>query len=149
MGKFLQDFEVGESYESSGRTITEADIVQFTGLSWDTNPVHTDAVLAEQGPFGARIAHGVLTLAAVTGLNDKAGTLVGTAIAFLSIDEWHFHKPVLMGDTIRLRSVVLEARRSTSKPDRGVLKRRMEVRNQRDELVQSGIFASLIKARPD
>ncbi|MDO9072339.1 MAG: MaoC/PaaZ C-terminal domain-containing protein [Rubrivivax sp.] len=148
MPKYIEDFTPGETFDGASRTITEADIVQFTGLSWDTNPVHTDAVVAAQGPFGARIAHGALTLAAVTGLSAKSGQLDGTAIAFLGIDEWRFHGPVLIGDTIRLRWVVLKAQRSASKPDRGMLSRRMEVWNQRGELVQSGIFTTMVRARP-
>jgi acyl dehydratase len=149
MERFIQDFKEGEVYEGGGRTITEADIVQFSGLSWDTNPVHTNAVFSEKSPFGVRIAHGALTLAVVTGLSAKAGFLDGTAIAFLGIDDWRFLGPVLIGDTIRLRWVVLEAKRSASKPDRGVLKRRMEVWNQRDQLVQRGIFITMVKARPE
>lgn len=148
MPKYIDDFNPGETFDGASRTITETDIVQFTGLSWDTNPVHTDAIISAQGPFGARIAHGALTLAAVTGLSAKSGQFDGTAIAFLGIDEWRFHAPVLIGDTIRLRWVVLQAQRSSSKPDRGVLSRRMEVWNQRAELVQSGIFVTMMRARP-
>jgi len=149
MARFIQDFKEGEVYDGGGRTITETDIVQFNGLSWDTNPAHTDAEFSKDSPFGVRIAHGALTLSAVTGLSAKAGYLDGTAIAFLGIDEWRFLGPVLIGDTIRLHWVVLEAKRSKSKPDRGVLKRRMEVWNQRNQLVQSGIFITMVKARPD
>lgn len=149
MSRFIQDFKEGEVYEGGGRTITETDIVQFSGLSWDTNPIHTDEVYAAGTPFGARVAHGVLTLSAITGLSGKSGYLDGTAIAFLGIDEWRFLIPVVAGDTIRLRWVVLDTKRSASKPDRGILRRRIEVLNQRNELVQTGIFITMLKARPD
>lgn len=148
MGKYIQEFEKGEVYESGGRTITETDIVMFTAISWDTNPAHNDDVWCKtQSPLGRRIAHGALTFSAVTGLSARSGFLDGTAIAFLSVDEWNFHNPVWIGDTVRMRTTVIEARVSESKPDRGILKRKMEVFNQREELVQSGIFTTLVKAR--
>lgn len=147
MGKYIQDFNEGESYESPGRTMTETDVVQFTGLSWDNNPIHTDEEFCANGPFGKRIAHGALTFAVATGLASRSGWTDGTAIGFLEIENWKFHSPVMIGDTVRVRVTVTGAKLSTSKPDRGVLRRRLEVLNQRDEVVQSGIFIAMIKAR--
>lgn len=147
MAKYIQDFKEGETYESPGRTITETDVVQFTGLSWDTNPIHTDEAFCAKGPFGKRIAHGALTFSVATGLAGRSGWTDGTAIAFLEIENWKFHGPVMIGDTLRVRVTVTGAKLSASKPDRGVLKRRLEVLNQRDEVVQSGIFVAMMKAR--
>ena len=146
MAKYIQDFVVGEVAESPGRTVTETDVVMFSGLSGDTNQAHTDAEHSAKSPFGQRIAHGALGLSIVTGLSARIGDLDGTAIAFLGIDEWRFLGPILFGDTGRLRTTVIEAR-VTSTPDRGVLKRRMELVNQRGATVQSGIFTTMVIAR--
>jgi acyl dehydratase len=144
--KYIEDFLVGEQALSPGRTITETDIVMFSWVSGDTNQAHTDAAFAAKGPFGQRLAHGALGIAVVTGMSHRIGQLDGTAIAFLGIDEWRFHAPIFIGDTIRLRTTVLEARVS-SKPDRGILKRRMELLKQDETVVQSGVFSTMVQAR--
>jgi acyl dehydratase len=147
MGRFIEDFTVGEEYRSQGRTITDADLVQFTGLSWDTNPAHTDEEFGKASPFGKRIAHGALTLSYATGLLARSGWFDETAIAFLSIDRWEFKAAVAIGDTIRLTATVLEARRSRTKPDRGAWKANLAVTNQHGVVVQQGIFTIMMKAR--
>ncbi|PHQ66451.1 MAG: dehydratase [Sneathiella sp.] len=143
MGKAIEEFKIGDVAMSPGRTITETDVVMFSGLSGDTNPAHTDAVHSAKSPFGQRIAHGALVLSIATGLSARIGDLDGTALAALGIDEWRFHAPVFFGDTIYLRSTVLEAR-PTSKPDRGVLRRKMEILNQDGVVVQSGIHSTMV-----
>lgn len=145
-GKCIDEFEVGQVDESRARTITETDVVQFSWISGDVNPMHTDAVHSAKSPIGQRIAHGALGLSVATGLSASLGYLDGTAIAALGIDEWKFLKPILFNDTIRLRATVVSAQ-PTSKPDRGVLVRRMELLNQRDEVVQSGLMTTLVLTR--
>jgi acyl dehydratase len=145
MPMYLEDFKVGEETVTPARTLTEADVVVFAGLSGDYNPIHTDAEFAAATPFGRRIAHGVLGLAVVTGLAARTGMLDGTALAFLGIEDWKFSKPILLGDTVHVRMKVTEVRPS-SKPGSGVLRRRMELVNQRGEVVQSGTFVTLVKA---
>lgn len=146
MPKYLEDFAVGEEIETPARTVTEADVVAFAGLSGDYNPIHTDAEFAAGTPFGQRIAHGLLGLSIASGLAGRTGMLEGTALAFLAIEDWRFAKPILFGDTVRVRIKVIEARAS-SKPGAGVLRRRIELVNQRGEVVQSGTFVTLVKAR--
>jgi acyl dehydratase len=145
-GKCVEEFEVGRVDESRARTITETDVVQFSWISGDVNPMHTDAVHSAKSPIGQRIAHGALGLSVATGLSASLGYLEGTAIAALGIDEWRFLKPILFNDTIRLRATVVSAK-TTSKPDRGVLVRRMELLNQRDEVVQTGLMSTLVLTR--
>jgi acyl dehydratase len=147
MGKFLEQFVVGEKYLSQRRTVTETDIVMFTGLSWDTNPAHTDEIYSAEGQFKGRIAHGALTLAIATGLNTHSGFYDGTAIAFLGIDKWEFVGAVFAGDTLHLRSTVLEVKPSRTKPDRGAVKSQLEMVNQRDEVVQRGLFNVMVRTR--
>lgn len=145
-GKCIEEFEVGQVDESRARTITETDVVQFSWVSGDVNPMHTDAVHSAMSPIGQRIAHGALGLSVATGLSASLGYLDGTAVAALGIDEWKFLRPILFNDTIRLRATVVSAR-PTSKADRGVLVRRMDLLNQHDEVVQTGLMTTMVLTR--
>ena len=145
-GKFIEDFTVGEVHVSPGRTVTETDVVAFSWVSGDTNPMHTDAEYSAKSPIGRRIAHGALGLSICTGLSARLGYLDGTAIAALGIDEWKFLKPIYLNDTVTLRATVVEAR-NTSKPDRGVLIRRMDLLNQRGDLLQTGLMTTMVRTR--
>ncbi len=142
-GKTIDEFTIGEVTLSPGRTVTETDVVKYSWVSGDTNPMHTDAVHAAKSPIGQRIAHGTLVMSMATGLSARIGHLDGTAIAALGVDEWKFLKPVFINDTIYLRTTVVDARVS-SKPDRGVLVRRMDVLNQHGDLVQTGLMTTMV-----
>jgi len=146
-GKYIDDFEVGQVDHSPGRTITETEVVTYSWISGDTNPMHTDAEHAKKTPIGQRLAHGTLCLSVCTGLSARIGQLDGTAIAALGIDEWKFLKPVFIGDTVTLRTTVVTARISSTKPDRGVLVRRMDLLNQDGDVVQTGLMTTLVKSR--
>lgn len=146
MALWYEDFEVGSVVTTPARTVLEADIAMFAGLSGDYNPIYTDDEFAKQTEFGQRVAHGLLGLAIASGLSSRTGLLDGTVVAFLGMDEWRFLKPIKIGDTIRLRWTVTEKRLS-SKIGRGVMKRKMEIVNQRNEVVQSGAFTTLIRCR--
>jgi acyl dehydratase len=145
-GKNIEDFVVGEVSTSPGRTVTETDVVTYSWVSGDTNPMHTDAVHSAASPIGQRIAHGTLGMSIATGLSARMGQLDGTAIAALGVDQWKFHKPIFFNDTVYLRTTVIEARVS-SKSDRGVLVRKMELLNQDGELVQSGLMTTMVTTR--
>ena len=132
--RYFDEIEVGEEYESPGRTVTEADIVLFAGLSGDYNILHTDAEFMKGSIFGERIAHGLLGLAIQSGLLTRAMQPYAT-IAFGSL-RWKFKAPVKIGDTIRVQARVT-AKKET-KPDRGVITLERTVLNQRDEIVQQG-----------
>lgn len=147
MGWFFEDFDPQATpVVTPEKTISETDVLAFAALSGDDNPLHTDAHYAERSPLGQRVAHGLLVLSVATGLSAKAGQLQGTALAFLGMEDWRFLAPVFFGDCIRLRWSVTE-KRLTSSGQAGVVKRRMEILNQRDEVVQSGLFATLVRTR--
>jgi acyl dehydratase len=146
-GLYWEDWQIGAEYESAARTLTEADIVLFAGLSGDYNPLHMDEEYCKTTAFGGRIAHGPLVYAIAAGLLFQLHLYDDTLIAFLGFDELRFTKPVRPGDTIRARIRVLEKRES-SQPDRGIMKRRLQVLNQRGEVVQEGVQAFLLKRRP-
>jgi acyl dehydratase len=104
---YYEDLEVGRKFVSRGRTITETDVLGFAGLSGDFHPLHTDAVYAAEGPFGGRIAHGLLTIAVATGLM----TLSPESIkAFYGLDRVRFLRPVHLGDTVHVESEIAEMR---------------------------------------
>lgn len=113
MGKYFDDIHIGEKYSSSGRTITEADIVTFAGVSGDYNPLHIDKEFAQKSRFHQRIAHGALTFSVMTGLWDQLGIIRETVIAFYGVDNLRFSNPVYIGDTIHLDVEVVQ------KKDRG------------------------------
>jgi len=146
-GKYFEEFTVGQQIITAARTITEADIVSFAGLSGDFNQLHTDAEYAKNTPFGKRIAHGLLITSIASGLAAQTGILEGTTIAFREIKEWKFVKPVFIGDTIH---VVLEV--INTKPMRrlggGAIDIKVDVRNQNDESVIRGVWTVLMASKP-
>ena len=146
-GLYWEEWEIGAEFESPGRTVTEADIVMFAGLSGDYNPLHIDEEFCKQTQFGTRIAHGPLVYAIAAGLLFQLHLYDDTLIAFLGFDSLKFTNPVKAGDTIHARIKVLE-KRETSRPDRGVMKRQLQVLNQRGEVVQDAVQAFLLKRKP-
>lgn len=146
MGLYFEDLKIGMRFETPARTITEADLVNFAGVSGDFNPLHTDEEFARTTMFGRRIAHGTLVLSMTAGLRQRTGVFEGTLLALLEIRSWRFHKPVYIGDTIRVITEVGDLRQ-TSKSDRGVLVQRIQVLNQANEVVHEGEFVSLIRRR--
>jgi acyl dehydratase len=142
----FEDVEVGFRFETPSRTVTEADLVAFAGVSGDFNPLHTDAVYAAGTIYGERIAHGALVLSLATGLRQRTGLFDGTLMGLLEIRSWHFAAPVRIGDTIRAVSEITELR-ETSKPDRGIMVQRIDVLNQNDTEVQTGEFVMMLQRR--
>jgi acyl dehydratase len=143
--RYFDEIELGEEYESPGRTVTEADIVMFAGLSGDYNVLHTDAEFMKKSIFGERIAHGLLCLAIQSGLFSRATAPYATlALGGL---RWKFKVPVKIGDTIRLRAKVIE-KKDLEQPDRGLIVLERTVLNQRDEVVQQGQTDLIVQRRP-
>ena len=142
--RYFDDIQVGERYESPGRTVTEGDIVLFAGISGDYNVLHTDAEFMKTSIFGERIAHGLLGLSIQAGLFTRATQAYAT-LAFVSL-RWKFKGPIKIGDTIRLRATV-SAKRETETADRGLVTVERTVLNQRDEVVQEGETDLIVERR--
>jgi acyl dehydratase len=146
-GLYFEEFNVGDVFVTRARTITEADVMNFCGVSGDFNSIHTDRVFCKENtPFGQPIAHGLLILSAATGMMAHLGVFEGTAIALLGLENWRFLKPVLFGDTVHVKMTIVE-KRLTSNPERGILRRKVELINQKDEVVQDGFMILMCKCR--
>jgi len=145
MGKYFEDFEVGEESMSAGRTVTETDIVNFAGITGDWNELHTNKELAERGMFGQRIAHGALVFSIATGLSVRMGQTADTVIAFYGLDRLRFVKPTFIGDTIKVKQKV-ESKNERDQSS-GIVTMLNEVINQRDEVVVSYTAKVLLKRR--
>jgi acyl dehydratase len=141
-----EDLDVGRRWRTAARTVTEADVVAFAGVSGDFNPIHVDAEHAATTGFGERIAHGALVLAIATGLRQQEGVFRGTLKAWLGMREWRFQAPVRIGDTLHVVTEIKE-RRATKDAAAGLVVQLVEVRNQRDEVVAEGEFVTLMARR--
>jgi len=142
---YYENYHVGREFVTKSRTVTEADVVNFAALSWDTNALHTDAEFAKKTPFGERIAHGMLGIVIHSGLSQMLGIMEGTLLAFLGMT-WSFELPIKIGDTFHVVQRVKEMR-ETSKADRGLITFEKEVVNQRGEIVQRGTTTVLVARR--
>lgn len=144
-GLYLEEFEIGREYLSPARTITEADVMNFAGLSGDYNPLHVDEEYAKQNHFGTRIAHGALGFIISTGLSNQIGIFEGTTIAFME-GTVKYPAPLMIGDTIHVSIVITETRHS-SKPGRGILKMRVRLINQEEKVIMESDQVLMMKSR--
>jgi acyl dehydratase len=150
LGLYYEDYErlpLGHRWRSPGRTIGEADIMNFAGLTGDLHPLHTDAHFAAQSDYGARIAHGYLTASVASGLAYRIGLDESTSFAVLATG-WKFKLPVRIGDTIRVEVVLTDLRPSRKHPAHGIVSRKYEVLNQQQEIIAIGEIVILVHRRP-
>jgi acyl dehydratase len=145
-GLFYEDFEIGMTMRTRGRTITETDIVQFAGLTGDYNPMHTDAEYMKDSMFGQRIAHGMLTLSYAVGQAYQLGFMEGTVLAFRGLD-MKFSLPVFIGDTLHSELTVRE-KKDAARLGGGMVTIEVKILNQQGKAVQSGTWTVLIASKP-
>jgi acyl dehydratase len=149
LGYTYDDLHVGMSFRSPGRTITDADLVAFAGLTGDYSELHTSEVYAKNSQFGRRVAHGMLGLAYAHGLMwPRTGELRETAVAFLGINDWKFLAPIFVGDTIFVDYRVAELRDSKSKPEQAIATFEVELVNQEGRVLQRGRKVLLLSKVP-
>ena len=144
--RYFEDYLAGVVYEYGYTSVSEADIVAFAER-FDPQPIHTDAQFADGGPFGGLIASGWHTASlAMRMVVDHYVSRVAS-LASPGVDELRWPTPVRPGDSLRLRTTILETRRSRSKPDRGLVRTRAELLNQHDQIVLSLVAMNLIRLR--
>ena len=141
---YFEDVEVGQHWESQGRTITEADVVQFAGVSGDYNPIHMDHEFARGTPFRGPIAHGLLVFSVASGLGLYYPPM--RTLAVLQIREWYFREPVFFGDTIRVHGRVLH-KEARGRGRRGEITWERRLVNQAGKVVQEGVVVTLVEGR--
>ena len=141
---YFDDVEVGQEWESQGRTITEADVVNFAGISGDFNPIHMDHEYAKTTPFRRPIAHGLLIFAVGSGLGVSCPSM--RTIAFLQVREWNFRAPLFIGDTVKVKSRVLE-KNVSGRGRRGEIVWYRGVFNQEGKILQEGVLVTLVEGR--
>lgn len=144
-GRTLEDYSLGETFESHGRTLTEADLVNFLGFVGDYEPVHADEEFAKKTPLGRRIMNGSAVTSACDGLISRMGLFEGTAISFLACT-WEFKAPVFIDDTVRVQLKVNETRPS-KKGGRGIVIFGITVLNQSNQTVITGTWTMLVVSR--
>ena len=144
-GMYFEEFEIGQKITTPARTVTEADVVAFAGLSGDYNPLHTNEEFAKTTPYGQRIAHGMLVVSIATGLADRQGFIDGTALAFRELS-WKFSSPVFIGDTIHMVAEVVELK-PMPRLGGGLVVLKAAMLNQNGKPVQKGEWRVLMKSR--
>ncbi|MGB3071288.1 MAG: MaoC family dehydratase [Ottowia sp.] len=147
-GKYLEELVVGDIYEHAiARTVTETDNLLFCALTHNTQPLHLDEEFGSASIYGGRVVNSIYTLGLVVGVGVTELTL-GTTLGNLGFGEIAFPNPVRIGDTIRSETEVISNRRSTSRPDSGIVEFESRGFNQRNELVASVRRRALMKAAP-
>ena len=141
---YFEEFEVGAKFVTKGRTVTEADVVSYGGLTGIYLPLFVDQEYAKTTLFGSRVVPGPLTFVISLGLWIQLGLWDRTGLAFLGMDELRAHAPVRHGDTIHCE-IEVTGKRETKNPDRGVLNTRHITFNQKNEKVFAGRSTVVIR----
>ncbi len=141
---YFDMIEVGQRWESPRRTVTQADVSMFAGLTGDYDPLHMDHEFARNSPFGQPIAHGLLGMSFVAGLASNAPRV--HTVAFESVAKWDFMRPIYFGDTVHVINEVIE--KSPQGKRRGHVQWKRQLVNQKGEVVQEGIFETLVSVTP-
>jgi acyl dehydratase len=144
---YWEDFPAGRVFEYGSRQVSEQEIIAFA-RDWDPQRFHTDPVAAKETPFGGLVASGWHTGSVMMRLMCDAYLNESSCIGSPGIEDWRFALPVRPGDTLHYRSTVMESRPSASKPDRGIVKWRWELLNQRGEVAVAMIGTQFFLRRP-
>ena len=143
---YFEEYELGSTRQSYGRTLTEADIVLHAGQTGDFYPHHMDAEFAKTLPGGQRMAHGTLILSMSVGM--LAGEVNEQALSY-GYDRVRFIRPVHIGDTITSRSEIVALRDHAKRPESlGLAEENVEVLNQSGEVVIASAQVCLVNHRP-
>jgi acyl dehydratase len=145
--RWFEDYVEGSQQEYGPVVVEEAEILEF-GRRYDPQPFHVDPAAAASGPFGGLIASGWHTCALMMRLLAEQYLSPASSLGSPGVDELRWLRPVRPGDRLTLRTAVREARRSRSKPDRGLVRTQVELVDQTGEVVLSLLAMNLVRARP-
>lgn len=140
---YFEEMEIGQTWRSPARTITETDVVNFAGMTGDYDPLHVDHEFASGTPFRRPIAHGLLGLSLVAGLSSHSPWPQTRAL--LVIRNWEFKKPIFFGDTVHVVNEIID--KCPKGCRNGQIVWRRQLVNQNDEVVQEGVFETLVASR--
>ncbi len=143
----FEDFEVGQTFETVGRTVTESDLVMHSALSGDWTELHTNRHYADEEYFGERVAHGPYTFVLATGFVYRSGIVERTVLAFLGMNYMDIPAPVAIGDTVSAEMEVTDKNDISSRDDSGLVVIDSTLTDQDDEVVFEGDMKFLIKNR--
>jgi acyl dehydratase len=146
--RYFDDYVPGTTYDCGSVTVSEAEIIAFA-IQFDPQPIHVDREAAAHGPYGGLIASGWHTTALVMRELVAHYLSVEASLGSPGVDELRWPHPVRPGDTLRVRATLTEARRSASKPDRGITKTAIEAVNQHDRTVLTATATNFLRVRPD
>lgn len=145
---FFEDLVPGTSWTTPSRTVTEADVVAFAGVTGDRFQLHTSEEFARSTPFGTRVAHGLLGLTFSLGLMwPRTGQFDESSIAFLGVENWNFLAPITFGCSIHVEYEVSVQRASRSKNDRGIVEFDVRLIGDGGDVLQRGTFKLLLAKR--
>ena len=143
---YFDDFEIGQRFTTRGITLTEGLIIDFA-MSYDPQPFHIDVEAAKASNYGGLIASGFQTLALGFRMVLEAGIFRASSMGSPGLDELRWLRPVRPGDTLHSEFEVAEKRPSTSKPDRGILRVKYQIKNQGGEDVITFTAMHLLKRK--
>jgi acyl dehydratase len=145
MTKYFEEFQLGETFYSPPKAMTDEHFLSFAAITGDSHPIHYDDEYAKTTRFGKRVAHGLLVTAmTAVGASTLSPLLEGSIVAFVEQSS-RFLKPVFIGDTLFPE---LEVSELVPKTEVGLLRLRTQIKNQRGEVVLEGMHVYLIKKRP-
>lgn len=144
---YWEDFEVGQTFESVGRTITESDLVMYSMFADDWTELHTNEEYAEENFFGERVAHGPMTFVVATGFVHRTGIVERTVVAFLGMNYMDIPNALGIGDTVSAEMEVTEKKELSSRDDAGFITLYSTMTNQEGTVVFEGDMKFMIKTR--
>src|SRR5512146_3212002 len=147
MGRYFEEFQVGEKVMTQSRKVSDSDIMTFASLTGDNNRIHTNEEFSRTGPFGKRVSHGLLGLSIASGLLWQTGILDGTVIAFREVNEWKFVKPVFIDDVVHAELEPLETK-ALPRIGGGSVVVNVELKNQDNDVCMRGKWTLLVMLRP-
>jgi acyl dehydratase len=143
----FSELVVGSEFIGNGRTLTEADLSIACMVSGDWHPIHSDESYARQRGLPGRLFQGSFGILIATGMATALPHFSDEIVGATGIREWTYRTPLFVGDTVHVRSVILD-KRVTSDGKRAVIERTLSLINQKDAIVQEGIAGTMVRLRP-